>query len=224
MNDPRLNGRRSVHVYQVMKNNLVAKGLTSVLESVDSFPLHISGRYNALTELPSRLTFGDSDFVIVSLEPNFDPLPIQQWVALHRTAHLIGISRSHNVKAQKWAQEQGLTACLSIDDSIERFREQLFQVFLGHFEWSKWKSEPLPQEKEAKKQNCFVERHQLTPREIEVMRLISQAWSTKEIAKMLFISAQTVSVHRKNIMRKLGVNNTAAVVRLAIQNQLAWKK
>jgi DNA-binding NarL/FixJ family response regulator len=46
------------------------------------------------------------------------------------------------------------------------------------------------------------------------------ALSNKEIAKKLFISNQTVSVHRKNIMRKLQVSNTAALIKMAYDNSL----
>jgi DNA-binding NarL/FixJ family response regulator len=61
----------------------------------------------------------------------------------------------------------------------------------------------------------FMIRHHLTKREQEILKLITQAFSNKQIAKMLFISDQTVSVHRKNIMRKLGVSNTVSLVKMA---------
>lgn len=64
-------------------------------------------------------------------------------------------------------------------------------------------------------EDAFVKRHSLTKREMEILRLITQAMSNKEIARELFISDQTVSVHRKNIMRKLGVSNTAGLIRVA---------
>lgn len=63
----------------------------------------------------------------------------------------------------------------------------------------------------------LVRKYYLTRREIQVLQLITQAQSNKEIAKTLFISDQTVSVHRKNIMRKVGVNNTAGLLRLAYE-------
>ena len=66
----------------------------------------------------------------------------------------------------------------------------------------------------------FVKRYQLTKREIEVLRLITQALSNKEIARELFISDQTVSVHRKNIMRKLGVNNTAGLLAIVYSDSM----
>ncbi|MCB0689266.1 MAG: response regulator transcription factor [Saprospiraceae bacterium] len=55
----------------------------------------------------------------------------------------------------------------------------------------------------------------LTKREQQILELITQAYSNKEIARKLYISDQTVSVHRKNIMRKLGVSNTVSLVKVA---------
>lgn len=66
----------------------------------------------------------------------------------------------------------------------------------------------------------FIKKYNLTKRELEILRLISQALSNKEIAKELYISDQTVSVHRKNIMRKLGVSNTAGLIKIAYDNSL----
>lgn len=66
----------------------------------------------------------------------------------------------------------------------------------------------------------FIHKYNLTKRELEVLKLITEALSNKEIAQSLFISAQTVSVHRKNIMRKLGVSNTAGILKVAYEDHL----
>ncbi len=66
----------------------------------------------------------------------------------------------------------------------------------------------------------FIKKYNLTKRELEILRLITLALSNKQIAKELFISDQTVSVHRKNIMRKLGVSNTAGLIKVAYDNSL----
>lgn len=52
----------------------------------------------------------------------------------------------------------------------------------------------------------------LSRREIDVVQLIKEGLSSKEIAKRLDISLKTVEVHRYNILRKLKLNNTAALV------------
>ncbi len=60
----------------------------------------------------------------------------------------------------------------------------------------------------------------LTARECEVIALIAEGRSYTRIAEQLHLSAHTVSTHRRNIMQKLGVNNTAAVVMYAMRNGL----
>ncbi|MBR9920718.1 MAG: response regulator transcription factor [Bacteroidetes bacterium] len=74
--------------------------------------------------------------------------------------------------------------------------------------------------KEEVLKDSFARKHLLTRRELEVLKLISDALSNKEIAKRLYISDQTVGVHRKNIMRKLGVNNVAELMRKAFDHSL----
>jgi DNA-binding NarL/FixJ family response regulator len=66
----------------------------------------------------------------------------------------------------------------------------------------------------------FAKKHALTKREMEVLRYIGQAMSNKDISVKIYISDQTVSVHRKNIMRKLAVNNTASLMKIAYDNNL----
>ena len=60
----------------------------------------------------------------------------------------------------------------------------------------------------------------LTPRELEVLQLICNGLSNKEIASTLEVSANTVAVHRANIMNALGVHKTAELVVYALQNGL----
>jgi DNA-binding NarL/FixJ family response regulator len=60
----------------------------------------------------------------------------------------------------------------------------------------------------------------LTPRELEVLKLIAEANSNKEIAKELFISVKTVERHRQNILDKLGMSDRVELTRYAIRRGL----
>lgn len=60
----------------------------------------------------------------------------------------------------------------------------------------------------------------LTPRELEILQLIVNGKSNKEIADDLDLSANTVAVHRANIMETLGIHKTAELVVYAIRNGL----
>ncbi len=58
----------------------------------------------------------------------------------------------------------------------------------------------------------------LTPREREVVQLVAEGRSTKELADHLGITVKTAETHRSNIMRKLGLRSVSEVVRYAIRN------
>ena len=62
--------------------------------------------------------------------------------------------------------------------------------------------------------------HGLTPRELEVLQLICDGHSNREIAKRLTLSANTIAVHRANIMSALGIHKTAELVVYAIHHGL----
>jgi DNA-binding NarL/FixJ family response regulator len=60
----------------------------------------------------------------------------------------------------------------------------------------------------------------LTPRELEVLKLIAEANTSKEIAEKLFISIKTVDRHRQNILDKLGMRDRVELTRYAIRRGL----
>jgi len=64
--------------------------------------------------------------------------------------------------------------------------------------------------------------NQLSKRELEVLQLIASGFTNQEIADKLFISLRTVTNHRASLYQKTSVNNTAALLALAIKNK--WVK
>ncbi|HMH23771.1 MAG TPA: response regulator transcription factor [Puia sp.] len=60
----------------------------------------------------------------------------------------------------------------------------------------------------------------LSRRELEVLKLICREYSNAEIAGKLFLSVSTVETHRKNLIAKLGVNNTVGLVKFALKHKL----
>lgn len=61
---------------------------------------------------------------------------------------------------------------------------------------------------------------QLSERELQVLHLVSDGKTTKEIADQLFVSSRTVETHRVNMMKKLGVQNTAELIKKAVKLNL----
>jgi len=60
----------------------------------------------------------------------------------------------------------------------------------------------------------------LSPREVQVLRLVADGKTSKEIGALLTLTEQTVRSYRKTMMKKLGVNNVAALTQLALSNGL----
>ena len=60
----------------------------------------------------------------------------------------------------------------------------------------------------------------LTPRELEVVKLIAEGYTSEEMAEMLFISKKTVDRHRANVLEKLGMRNRVELTRYAIRTGL----
>lgn len=89
------------------------------------------------------------------------------------------------------------------DDSI---REKIFDTFT--------ENNPKLNKKGLKENNI------LSPRELEIITLISLEYSGREISEQLFISTNTVETHRKNIMKKLKTKNTIGLVKYALKNNL----
>jgi DNA-binding NarL/FixJ family response regulator len=63
-------------------------------------------------------------------------------------------------------------------------------------------------------------RGELTPREEEIVKLVAEAHTTKEIAAILHLSEKTIENHRANAMRKLGMRDRVELVRYAIRRGL----
>ena len=68
--------------------------------------------------------------------------------------------------------------------------------------------------------NKISEDTSFTPRELDILRYITQGFTSYKIAKKLFISVNTVNTHRKNLMIKSGTNNSASLIKYAYEKGL----
>ena len=74
--------------------------------------------------------------------------------------------------------------------------------------------EVLLNERQASVKNSNIH---LTKKELEVIQLLAQGLTTKDIAARLFLSIHTVNTHRKNILNKLCINNTSELIMYAVK-------
>lgn len=70
------------------------------------------------------------------------------------------------------------------------------------------------------RRNTTDKQDHLTPRELEIIKYIGEGMTNGEIASKLFLSPATVDTHRKNVLAKLELKNTAALIKYAAENNL----
>ncbi len=114
--------------------------------------------------------------------------------------------------------ELGAKGYLLKDAGVDEMLRAISTVHGGSTYYSNYVSEVLIKHisKGTKPKDKTIELP-LTKREIEILALIAQEYSNPEIAKELFISIRTVDTHRRNLLDKLQVKNTAGLVKKAIK-------
>lgn len=122
------------------------------------------------------------------------------------------------------ALEAGAHGFLKKDAPIEEFKIAIDAVANGYKYLSPTISvKVINAYLDLRKNPQKVKKELLSVREKEVLTLIAEGYSSKEIADMISLSVKTVGTHRNNIMKKLGVHNTAEMVRYAFDKKLIVK-
>ena len=135
----------------------------------------------------------------------------------HAKTRVLVLSANQTTNLAQDAFAAGADGFMLKSSTKDELLEAISQIvdgkrFLGNFNFA--------QEQTPDPAQSFAAKYGLTPREMEILQHIAQAKDNQEIGTQLFISHQTVSVHRKNIMRKLGVNSTANLIKIAFENRL----
>ncbi|WP_046758110.1 response regulator [Kordia jejudonensis] len=121
-----------------------------------------------------------------------------------------------------YLMEIGANGYLLKDTTGEELEEAIKTVVRKGFYFNEFVSQALLKglkNKSGKPLKIGKDYH-LTAREFEVLELIAQECTTAEIAEKLFLSVRTIEGHRKNLISKLGVKNTAGLLIKAIKEKL----
>ncbi len=200
---------------------LLREAITLQLESID-LVANVSPAAD-LDQLPQLLKEKQAD--LLWLDGIFVEANENEWVKSLLKSHpglkILIFGQGETALEIKRYFKQGISCYLpktasavEIDDALNSLSkgkpfipESLSPLF------SSWITEP---KSPGKKKYCS----HLTQRENEILQLIVNEHTTQQIALKLFISCCTVETHRQKIIQKLGVKNTAGIVREAIYNQL----
>ncbi len=213
------------------KQRMFVQGMTSLINNTKFPDIKIKGHYNKTEDF--ILDFdGDADVIVLDI--NLDEMDGIEFITKlkkqHKKIKIVVISTYADYKFVKKAMTNGAEAYILKSSDFAEFESCIIEVmdnktFLGtgvHLSppASIFKSNYKPADKTNRFEDRYQIRQRLTKREQEILRLITQAKSNDEIGDQLYISDQTVGVHRKNIMRKLGMKTTMTLIKYAIENEL----
>ena len=220
---------QQVNIVIADDHQLFITGLKSILNDIADYDIHLVDIANDGEELIAILKKNVPDLLILDLNmPERDGLDVLDTIrGQYEDLKILALTMYDESKIVKSAFKSGVDGYVLKSSGKDELVRAIKEVLDGRTFLGKGVSLNSLVTKASRKsddayhfEDKFIKKSNLTKREFEILRLISLALSNKEIAKELFISDQTVSVHRKNIMRKLGVSNTAGLIKIAYDNSL----
>jgi DNA-binding NarL/FixJ family response regulator len=129
---------------------------------------------------------------------------------------ILGLSTFNQGLYIKKMMENGASGYILKNSSKEELVKAINTVYEGGIYFSGEAGEALSAYQRSSKPDLPI----LTPREKEILELIAEGYTNPQIAEKIFLSQFTVDSHRKNLLAKLNVKNTASLIRLAVENKL----
>lgn len=198
-------------------HTLFRKGMALL---VSEFP-EIHQVYEAVNgaDLLSQLKQKTVDIILLDLEmPEVDGWSAaRQIIKKHPTIKIIVISATDSLDVISNLIEMGVHSYIVKDSTPEDVHRAIQAALNDEFYYNQVVAKALHS---RVKEHADEQNTNLTHREKEILRLICEELTMREISERLFLSEQTIHSHRKNIMRKIDVSNAVGLVKYAISNKL----
>ncbi len=204
-------------------NFLVRAGLRSVLTQCDDYQTVAEVTNDA--ELNDALAVFSVDVVLMDYTaPGFTLNNVNRWFKRAPQLRWLAITGNESGSVMVGALRGGFQSYIRKDCDFHEIIDSIKETYNGSRFFC---GKVLDQ---IRRENINVEDLQIleadcnavviSDRELEVIRYIAEGYTNGEIADCLYLSQHTVNTHRKNIMQKLGVNNTASIVMYAVKTKL----
>lgn len=204
-------------------SDLVRMGLRTILETQGKMQIVGEAKNNA--ELQDQLeAFGTEVVVIDYTSAGFDIDVIPRVLSKYKDIRFIAITADQSAQTLVNALRSGVTSYVKKDCDLSEIINAVEETargskfFCGQILETIRKASIDVEDIDFDSFSC--EPIVLSDRENEIITLIAEGLTNIQIAEQLFLSSHTVNTHRKNIMAKLGVKNTAGVVMYAVKTNL----
>jgi DNA-binding NarL/FixJ family response regulator len=222
--------KRPIRVFLADDHLILLDGLVAVLSNEPQ--IKVVGTAQNGENIINKLIDNKADILVLDINmPVCDGIETlkkikqyQELVDAHFKIKVVMLSSFNDVKLIKEVMKLGAMGYLSKECAGENILQSIFQLDENKEFYSDDIQLKINEYIILNKVNHDIHLNQggvfLTDREIQVVKLIAQEYSTKEISEELFVSVHTIESHRKNIMKKLGLKNTIGIVKYALKNKL----
>jgi DNA-binding NarL/FixJ family response regulator len=202
----------SIRVFIVDDHPMVIEGLSAMLRSQPE--IELTGFATNAASCLGYFVTQTADVVLMDINlPDKSGIELCALIkAKSPTTQIIALSNFDQLSYVERMKESGAVGYLLKNTPLAELMESIRAVSQGEEWWNYLES--FTDQADSKKVLL------LTRREKEVLSLIADGLTNIEIADKLFVSASTVDSHRKNMISKLHAKNTAALVRLALEQRL----
>jgi len=218
--------RKPMKPYRILiadDHEIVRRGLRVLLQGREGW--EICGEASDGADAVSKVMQLKPDLAILDIKmPMLNGLEATRQILQHEpgtTVLVLTIDESEHVfrEAVKAGAKGFLhksEAARSLKDAVESL--QRGQEFVSSQTWDR----PVEGRMYDRNPVALVEvgRNRLTPRELEIVQLLAEGKTSKEVSSLLGISVKTTETHRSNIMRKLNFHSVSQLVMYAVRNNL----
>ena len=204
-------------------NDLSRVGLRSILSSQTSIP--IVGEARDSQELENQLASFDVSMILIDYTSSgFDIDIISKQNASNKKYKFIAITPEQSAQTLVDALRSGIMSYVKKDCELSEIVNAVLETqkgnkfFCGQILETIQKAQIDVNDLDFDSFSCDAV--VLSERENEIIVLIAEGFTNNQIAEELFLSNHTITTHRKNIMAKLGVKNTAGIVMYAVKTNL----
>jgi DNA-binding NarL/FixJ family response regulator len=211
----------SIRVLLSHKHKAISEGIASVLKNDND--IELVGMANDEAETRRLCEEASPQVIVIGVNPQGkSDVVLTRWLAQHcPSTYIVALTNDCDRSSIIQMLDAGATGYVATTSSIEEIMQGIRSAANGRMYLCQGAATAMVDSyRRGKSIGGVAPRGQLGDRESQVLRLIADGYSSKEIARNLQIAPSTVEVHRRNIMRKIGLHKVADLTRYAIRNQM----
>ena len=218
-----MNSNKKINVLLVDDHKLIRDGIRAMLANTKD--IEVSGSVSSAEDCINEVRASRPDVILMDIVlPGMNGIEATRWIKeFDNSIKLILVTMEVSKEYVSAGIKSGVDGYLPKDSDADTLLEAIREVHSGKRFFNdaimKLVFEDFYSHEKSKSTVTRLP-NDLTKREHEILKLVAEGRTNKELAEYLFISIKTVETHKGHILEKLGLKNTTELIRYAIKNKI----